>query len=160
MRLKGIIDEDLINYKLPSMTLEFPVCKSFKCDKLNGKQVCQNSELALEHTVIISEDYIIQRYLNNPITESICCQGLEPFDTFEDLWHFIKVLRNNYKCNDPVVIYTGYNKEEIAKKILYLKQYPNIIVKFGRYILNKPSRYDELLGVTLASDNQYAEQIS
>ena len=35
-----------------------------------------------------------------------------------------------------------------------------IIIKWGRYIPNRPSRYDEILGVTLASDNQYGKQIS
>ena len=45
MILKGLIDEDFINYKKPSMVLEFPYC-TFKCDKECGRQVCQNSDLA------------------------------------------------------------------------------------------------------------------
>lgn len=160
VKLKGIIDEDFINYKEPCMTLEFPKCECFKCDVLNGKQVCQNSTLATKPDIEISVDNIIQRYLNNPITKSICCQGLEVFDTFEDLLQFIYWLRTHSHCNDTVVIYTGYNKEEIQDKIDILKRYNNIIIKFGRFIMNRPSRYDELLGVTLASDNQYAERIS
>jgi len=39
MKLKGIIDCDFTNYKDPVLTLEFPKC-DFKCDKLNGCQVC------------------------------------------------------------------------------------------------------------------------
>ena len=35
----------------------------------------------------------------------------------------------------------------------------NIIIKFGRFIPNRPSRYDEVLGVELASDNQFAKRI-
>ena len=35
----------------------------------------------------------------------------------------------------------------------------SIIIKFGRFIPNKPSRFDELLGVELASDNQYAMRL-
>ena len=41
MILKGLIDEDFVNYKKPAMVLEFPYC-SFKCDKECGRQVCQN----------------------------------------------------------------------------------------------------------------------
>jgi hypothetical protein len=160
VKLKGIINEDFINYKKPCMTLEFPICKGFKCDKFNGKQVCQNSTLATEPNIEISADQIIQHYLNNPITEVICCQGLEPLDSMSDLMLFIHTIRNIYLCHDSIIIYTGYNKEEISDKIELLQRFDNIIIKFGRFIMNRPSRYDELLGVTLASDNQYAEQIS
>ena len=63
-------------------------------------------------------------------------------------------------CDDDIVIYTGYNKEEIVDKITQLADFKNIIIKFGRYVPNRPSRYDEILGITLVSDNQYAEKIS
>ena len=36
----------------------------------------------------------------------------------------------------------------------------NIIVKFGRFIPNQESHYDEILEVNLASPNQYARKIS
>jgi len=57
------------------------------------------------------------------------------------------------------VIYTGYYKEEIEEYIDELKMFPNLIVKFGRYIHKRATRHDEVLGVTLASDNQYAERV-
>ena len=41
-----------------------------------------------------------------------------------------------------------------------LSYFDNIIIKFGRYIPNKQSHYDNILGVNLASDNQYAVKIS
>ena len=47
-----------------------------------------------------------------------------------------------------------------SSPLTILKNYDNIIIKYGRYIPNQPSRYDSILGVTLASDNQYAERIS
>ena len=46
MKIKGIIFEDFINYKVPCMTIMMPRCKGFKCDKECGKPVCQNSALA------------------------------------------------------------------------------------------------------------------
>ena len=39
-------------------------------------------------------------------------------------------------------------------------KWENIIIKFGRYIPNQEKHYDDVLGIELASDNQYAEVIS
>ena len=64
------------------------------------------------------------------------------------------------KTEDDIVIYTGYQKEEISYAIDWLHLFSNIIVKFGRFIPNQQPHYDEILGVKLASDNQYAEVIS
>ena len=61
---------------------------------------------------------------------------------------------------DDIVIYTGYKKCEIENQLHQLKQFSNIIVKFGRYIPMQPPIYDEVLGVELASPNQYAERIN
>ena len=55
MILKQIIDEDFVNYREPSMYLIFPHC-SFKCDKENGTQYCQNRGLALEPDIEISKE--------------------------------------------------------------------------------------------------------
>lgn len=156
--IKGIIDEDFINYKKPSMVIEFPYC-SFKCDKECGMQVCQNSALATSCNITVDLGNIIQRYINNDITQAIIFQGLEPFDSIQDMLYLIRVLRQY--TQDDIVIYTGYYKQEIEDMVLFLSQtYDNIIIKFGRYIPNKNKRYDYVLGVELASDNQYAERIS
>lgn len=153
MKVKNIIDEDFTNYKKPSMFIGMPSC-SFKCDKEYGKQVCQNSELAKAPTIEIDDEEIIQRYLNNPITEAITIGGLEPFDTFEELYQFIKDFRR--KSNDDIIIYTGYYLEEISEKIRQLSLFLNIIIKFGRFIPNQKPHYDTVLGIELASDNQEA----
>ena len=159
MIVKGIIDEDFVNYKKPAMVIEFPSC-SFKCDKECGRAICQNGPLANEPNIEISHKKIIERYLSNPITESIVCQGLEPFDSIFDVLYLIKILRLNYNCHDDVVIYTGYNKEEINKNIIKeLEILGHVIIKYGRYIPDQKSHYDEVLGVKLASDNQYAERL-
>ena len=57
------------------------------------------------------------------------------------------------------MIYTGYYLDEIADKIRVLTEYKNIIIKFGRFVPNQKKHYDEVLGVYLASDNQYAKKI-
>lgn len=153
MQLRGVIFEDFINYKKPCMILEFPYC-SFKC----GKDICQNAQLNREQIIDVPIQTLVQRYIDNPITESILCQGLEPLDSFQELMRFIKSVRQF--SNDDIVIFTGYNKDEIASQLATLQAFKNIIVKFGRYLPNQNSIYDDILGATLASNNQYAEKIS
>ena len=157
MLVKDILDVDFINYKKASMTISFPRC-NWKCEKECRKQVCQNSALAQAPDIEISVDKIIERYLNNKISKSVVAGGLEPFDSWSDLLLFIEKFR--VKSQDTIVIYTGFYKEEIADKIDILKRYDNIVVKYGRYISGHEKHYDEVLGVSLASDNQYAEVIS
>lgn len=153
MIIKGLISEDFINYKKPSMTIMFPRC-TFKC----GVGLCQNSNLANSPNLDINTNEIIDRYINNPITESVVMQGLEPFDSYNQLYEFISLLRK--QCDDDIVIYTGYYKEEIENYIIELSKFKNIIIKFGRYIPNQEKHYDEVLGIWLASNNQYGEKIS
>ena len=160
MKLKGVIFEDFVNYKLPSMVLEFPKC-TFKCDKECGIPICQNSSLVNEPDIEVDTYELVRRYVENPITHAVVAQGLEPFDSYSDLCSFIDVLRFAFHCSDPVIIYTGYNVDEIARDLEELEiLYDNIIVKFGRFIPGHTPHYDSVLGVNLASDNQYAERIS
>lgn len=159
MKIKGLIDEDFVNYKKPSMVISFPKC-SFKCDKECGENVCQNSLLAHSPDIEISISSIINRYKNNPITKAIVMSGLEPFDSFIDLIELIKEFRKQ-NINDDIVIYTGYTEEEKYMEIYYiLKKYSNIYLKVGRFIPNKESHYDKILGIKLASPNQYGIKIS
>ena len=159
MLLKDVVMEDFIHYKKASMFILFPFC-TFKCERECGEHCCQNSALAQSPNIDVDIDTIIKRYLSNPITESIVCGGLEPFDSWEDLHSLIHKLRIDNSCFDDVVIYTGYKKEEILDKVNSLKSYSNIIIKFGRFIPNDTGYYNDILGVTLASSNQYAEVIS
>ena len=159
MVIKGLIDEDFVNYKKPSMYIAFPSC-SFKCCKEGNLpiEVCQNCELIKAKNIEISSEQIVERFINNPITSAVVIGGMEPFDSWEDLLHLVRTLRE-YTTLD-CAIYTGYNKEEIKGEILILKQFPNIIVKFGRYQQGHQPHYDDVLGVNLVSDNQVAERIS
>ena len=156
MKLKGINDYDICNYKKPAMFLIFPHC-SFKCDKECGVNVCQNSALAREPVIEMRVADIVHRYLDSPLTHAVVCGGLEPFDSAQDLTLFITYFRMHSK--DPIIIYTGYKEEELTEQIKFLQNFDNIIVKFGRFIPNSPHIYDAILGVELASDNQYAKRI-
>ena len=153
MKIKGLISEDFVNYKKTAMTRMFPYC-TFKCDT----EYCQNSPLSKAEDIEMDITDIVIRYLNNPITESVVMQGLEPFDSWNDLIEFVKQLRES--TDDDIVIYTGYYKEEIANRIALLSKYKNIVIKYGRYIPRQEKHYDDVLGIYLASSNQYAERIS
>ena len=157
MKIKGIISEDFVNYKKPSMVIEFPYC-SFKCDKECGQIVCQNSSLAHSPIYNIDIKKIILHYLKNDITEAIVMQGLEPLDSKEDLHQLIDTIRKY--TDDDIVIYTGYTEIELDSEIQFLKRlFNNIIIKFGRFIPDQPHHFDKILGVTLTSPNQYAKKI-
>jgi organic radical activating enzyme len=157
MIIKGLVDEDFVNYKKPSMFIAFPYC-NWKCEREAGCSICQNSSLANEPNVNIDSVDLVKRYLDNPITQAVVCGGLEPFDTWRQLRTLVATLRT--KTEDDIIVYTGYNEDEISNMLKYLRCYRNIIVKFGRFVPNKEPHYDEVLGIKLASPNQYAERIS
>ena len=166
MEIKGIEAENFENYKVPALFIAFPRC-SFKCDKEAGCAVCQNSALASASSKYISVDAIIRLYEDNPLTKAMVLGGLEPFDSADDLFQLVSLFRG--RTDDDVVIYTGYTEEELKSKYYstyksnkisffdMLKQYKNIIVKFGRFIPKQEKHFDTVLGVELASPNQYAK---
>ena len=154
MKVKTIIFEDFVNYKKPSMFIATSKC-DFKCDKECGKAVCQNSHLATAPNIDVDDEELVQRYINNPITEAIVFGGLESFDSFDELFNLIYILRQKNN-NDDFIIYTGYYPEEIYDKVKELFIFKNIIIKFGRFIPDRPHKFDETLGIELASNNQFA----
>ena len=157
MIIKGIKTEDFVNYIKPSLFIICPYC-DFKCDRENGCSLCQNSSLVHEPNISVSPMAIVNIYISNPITKAIVFGGLEPMDSWQELIDLIYHLRQ--KTEDDIVIYTGYNKNEIEDKVQFLSQYKNIIIKFGRFVPNEEPHKDNILGVPLASNNQYAERIS
>ena len=158
MIVKGITDEDFVNYRRPAMYICTATC-DFKCDAENGRQCCQNHELANAPDIAIPDTDICMRYIENPITSAIVFGGLEPLDQFTEMFNLISKLRFEFGINHPVIIYTGYNPDEVKGKIAALQMFHNIIVKFGRYVPGQQPHYDPILGVELASDNQHAKVI-
>lgn len=173
MKVKGILEEDRSSYKKPSMTILTTKC-SMKCNAADQCHFCSGAPLLALPDIEITKEELCQKYINNKNTQAIVFSGLEPFDTELDVLPFIDCLRNKFKCSDDIIIYTGYSEKELeagfrndscaigVEQNLYssLKSYPNIIIKFGKYINNSQPRIDDVLGIQLASDNQYAVKIS
>ncbi len=160
MRVKGVVSEDFVNYKRPSLFINTCYC-DFKCCTEAGLDlgVCQNAPLSRSPTLDIPDKQIYRYYADNPITKAVVVGGMEPMLQINELAPLIAFFRKK-GCDCPFIIYTGYYPSEIPRQLELLRGYNNIIVKFGRYIPNRPHVYDEVLGVELASDNQYAERIS
>lgn len=157
MEIKNLIDEDVVNYKKTSLFVGTAFC-DFKCCKECGQNICQNSQLIKAPSINYNNQLIVTRYLNNPLTNAIVIGGLEPFTQWYQMLDLIKKFRE--KTEDDIVIYTGYYKDQITYLIQQLKQFKNIIVKFGRYIPGQKPHYDSVLGVQLANDEQHAQIIN
>lgn len=155
MKIKGLTDINFTDYKLPSLYIATPYC-SFKCDKECGRAVCQNSALATEPVLSISNTTLIQIYQANPITQAFVFGGLEPLDS-SDLLETIEELQ---ACTHPrrTVIYTGYTEEEVLVGHPQILSLSNLVIKYGRFVPDQPTHFDPILGVNLASPNQYAKE--
>ena len=154
MLVKNIVEEDFVNYKLPSMFIATCFCDWKCCREQNlDISVCQNSDISKQANYNISNKDIFNRYISNPITKAVVIGGLEPMMQFEEIYDLIKCFRDN-NCKDMFVIYTGYNENEILNQIDRLKKFENIILKIGRYRPNNKLHYDDILGINLVSDNQ------
>lgn len=155
------LDEaDFINYKTTSFNISAGISCTFKCCKENPS-ICHNNPLCHQKPITYSITKIIERYVKQQISKSFVIQGLEPLDNLKQVLWLIYKIRNG-GINDDIVLWTGYTETECEDLIYLIRamKWENIILKVGRYIPNAPSRYDPILGVTLASDNQYAIKIS
>lgn len=160
MLVKGIVEEDFVNYKVPSMFITSCFC-DFKCCVESDLDigVCQNAPLVQTENREISDATIYQHYIGNPITQAVVIGGMEPFLQFGEVYSLIKLFRE-YGNRSDFVIYTGYYPDEITEQLNKLEELGNIVVKFGRFIPDRPHRYDDVLGIELSSDNQYAIRIA
>ena len=159
MLIKDLVDENFQDYKETSMFICTNCCDGKCWRELSlPPDICQNTKIMCQPSYDFSNEKIVSRYINSPITHAVVVGGLEPIDQFDELVDLIKAFRE--RTEDDIVIYTGYYKNEIEDKIEVLSRYKNIIVKFGRYIPNKEKVFDEVLGVYLANKEQHAERIS
>lgn len=159
IHVKEVKDEDIVNYKRTSMFVAFPHC-TFKCEKESGVRCCQNSALATQSIVVIEESAIVERYMSNDLTSALVIGGLEPFDDMEALTSLCREFRK--RTNDEIVIYTGYEESEIVTDVALVFAAcgkTGLTIKFGRFVPNLNRRFDEVVGVVLASENQYAKRI-
>jgi organic radical activating enzyme len=159
MLVKDIVDETFQDYKKPAMFIATATC-DWKCCTESGhdKSLCQNSVIANQKSIQVHNAEIVDRYISNPLTKAIVIGGLEPFLQADELFDLVYEIRE--KTQDDIVIYTGYQLIEVAHFVERLAVYDNIIIKFGRFVPNEEKIFDDVLGVWLNSNNQYAERLS
>ncbi len=160
MRIKNLMVEDFVNYKRPSLFIGTCFCDWKCCTEQNlDVGVCQNTPLAKHPTLDVENEVIYELFTWDGITEAVVIGGLEPMLQIDEVVSLIEHFRDKGQTC-PFVIYTGYYPHEIESQLESLRRFRNIIVKYGRYIPDDEERYDEVLGVVLASSNQYAEVLS
>lgn len=160
MHIKEIVDENFQDYNKASMFIGMGHCDWKCCHEANIPiSVCQNSLWGIKPEIWINDDKIVERYLGNPITSAIVFGGLEPLMQEQELFDFMRYFRGY--SDDDLCVYTGYYPIEIRNFVEKIREerLVNVIIKFGRYIPNHQPHFDEVLGVKLASDNQYGMRI-
>ena len=157
IRVKDVV-EVFQDYKKSALLFSCCFC-DWKCCKEAGIpiSVCQNQSICSQRTITLSFESVL-RMVNNSITDAIIFGGLEPFEQIDEVVRCIEYLRFNF-VSKPVIIYTGFYPEEINENTLDRLSLSHVILKCGRYIPNLPPVYDEVLGITLASNNQYGVQL-
>ena len=166
IKLVDVKTDNMTDYKKTSLLLVFPMC-SGKCG-----EKCQNYHMiGKTKTKNFKIKSIIELYNNLKQHQAIVCAGLEPFDTFDDLYNIFEAFLSNIKPVD-FVIYTGYTYDELHKtkqiddllKCFYkhLNISKNLIIKFGRYNEDQScnSYISKILGVKLATGNQHVIKFS
>lgn len=132
----------------------------WKCEKegLTPLCSCQNSHLTKLPNIELSSKEIIDIYIKHETAKALIFAGLEPMLQIDEILEIIKDFRKEFS-EDDIIIFTGYNKEELTPQLAKLRLYKNIYVKFGRYIADSKPKIDPVGGIILASDNQYIEKL-
>ncbi len=162
MKLRAIIDSDCNHYKDFTMVLFAPYC-TWKCCTECGipESSCANHCFQQQDVKEYPNEAIINRYISNPLHGGLCIAGAEPLDS-NDLRGFLKEFRA--AVPDVIIIYTGYTADEpiVVEFIDWLTKNDinDVILKVGRYIPDGTKHIDPILGVPLASENQYAIKVN
>lgn len=160
MRTRGVIIEDFCNFKLPSLFISSISC-DWKCciEQGTGREICQNESVIYSPIIDMNDEDLLSLFLGNDITKAVVIGGLEPLLQIDEIDRLIALFRKR-GVNCDFIIYTGYYPEEIKNQLDTLSRHENVIIKFGRYLLNSKPVFDTVLGVELASNNQFARRIS
>ena len=169
MKIRFLIDTDVTNYRKTSMVVGMPYCDGKCWRDLNAQggnydwSLCHNHSIRDEREIEIAVNDLASRYISNPLSHAVVFAGMEPLLSIHQIVAFIIYLRGACRCEDDIVIYTGYNEDEKPvsdfTNLLKTADVSNVIVKFGRYIPGDEEHLDPVLGVKLASKNQYARKI-
>lgn len=153
IRLKDAV-EVFQDYKKSAILFSTCYC-NWKCCHEAGipESVCQNQKVAQQREVYLPFESVLKK-VNQSFTDAVIFGGLEPMLQADEVVQCIQYLRQHGVKKD-IVVYTGYYVEEIDEETLAYLAMNDVILKCGRYIPDRKPKFDAVLGITLASDNQY-----
>lgn len=163
MPLSFILLKDAVevfqDYKKSALLLCTCFCDWKCCTESNhDKTMCQNSKLENSPNKEIPFNRILEMVERNSVIDAVIFGGLEPLIQINQVIQCIEYLRKHGVTKD-ILIYTGYYLEEIDEPVINRLSESNVILKCGRYIPDRPPKFDDVLGITLASDNQYSIEL-
>lgn len=153
IRLKDAV-EVFQDYKKSALLFSTCYC-DWKCCHEAGVDIdiCQNQKIAQQREVILPFESVLRK-VNQSFTDAVIFGGLEPLLQPDEVLQCINYLRCHEVTKD-ILVYTGYYMEEIDEETLMYLTVCDVILKCGRYIPDRKPKFDAVLGITLASDNQY-----
>lgn len=153
IRLKDAV-EVFQDYKKSALLFSTCYC-DWKCCHEAGVDIdiCQNQKVSQQREVTLPFESILKK-VNQSFTDAVIFGGLEPILQADEVVQCIEYLRKHGVKKD-IVVYTGYYLEEIDPETLAYLALNDCILKCGRFIPDRKPKFDAVLGITLASDNQY-----
>lgn len=153
----GVLDyaEVFQDYKDSAILFSAIDC-DWKCCREYGQSICQNQKMHGQREVILPFSRVLETICNS-YTDAVIFGGLEPMLQADELVQCIEYLRQQ-GMSRPIIIYTGYYPHEINTDTLIRLANCHVIMKFGRYDPSYEPKFDDILGITLASGNQFSVQ--
>ncbi|MCH4890037.1 radical SAM protein [Acidaminobacter sp. JC074] len=122
-----------------------------------GCKGCFNQSLKEAPIFYKKADEVLDEIMSNPFNEGVILAGLEWSLQPSELMAMIKSCASK---NIPVIVYTGHKIETFLRRVPKIKNYPEVLIKYGAYDESKLSLTHEAYGVRLASTNQNIQSVA
>jgi pyruvate-formate lyase-activating enzyme len=122
-----------------------------------GCKDCFNESVKQEPNRCSYIPNILDEIQANPFNEGVILAGLEWSSQPKEL---IALVKEATKRHLPIIIYTGYTSDQFIRRVPRIKEFPNVLIKYGSFNQNLRSFEHKEYGVNLASTNQHIQKIS
>jgi len=122
-----------------------------------GCKGCFNQSLKEAPIFYKKADEIMDEIMSNPFNEGVILAGLEWSLQPTEL---LALVKSATVRNMPVIVYTGHDINTFLRRVPLIKQFTEVLVKYGAYDESKLSLTHEAYGIKLASTNQHIDSIA